>query len=123
MLRGGKRPGAGRPKGVKSTVKVRGPVDKHVALSELAREHTADALKTLVDICKDKETPAAARVSAASALLDRGYGKPRQEVEHSGEVNSYDPRLNGCSTDQLREIDRILANPARRTNGARETLH
>jgi hypothetical protein len=28
--------------------------------------------------------PAAARVSAANALLDRGHGKPRQALEHGG---------------------------------------
>lgn len=38
---------------------------------------------------RDPESPAAARV-AADKLLDRGHGKPRQEVEVSGEVVSVD---------------------------------
>ena len=47
-------------------------------MRELARKHTTDALKTLVDIMKHKLLPASARVAAANAILDRGYGKPLQ---------------------------------------------
>ena len=35
------------------------------------------AVRTLTGICGSKAAPAAARVSAASALLDRGWGKPQ----------------------------------------------
>jgi hypothetical protein len=34
------------------------------------------------------DAPPAARVTAASALLDRGYGKPTQSVESKIEVQS-----------------------------------
>ena len=47
-------------------------------LKDLAREYTDTALATLAAIMTSFEAPAAARVSAASALLDRGYGKPSQ---------------------------------------------
>jgi hypothetical protein len=40
-------------------------------------------LRTLVKVAKDGESEAA-RVTAASALLDRGYGKPTQSHEHTG---------------------------------------
>jgi len=43
---------------------------------ELAREHTAVALGTLVTVMKNAKAPPAARVAAANALLDRGYGRP-----------------------------------------------
>ena len=46
-----------------------------------AREHSADAIKTLSDIMDNPKAPAAARISAACALLDRGYGKPLQTVD------------------------------------------
>jgi hypothetical protein len=46
-----------------------------------AREHSADAIKTLSDIMNNPKAPAAARIAAASALLDRGYGKPLQTVD------------------------------------------
>ena len=46
-----------------------------------AREHSTEAIKTLAQIMCDPKAPAAARISAASALLDRGYGKPVQTVD------------------------------------------
>lgn len=71
--RGGAREGAGRPVGSPN----RATVDMKVRLSELARQHTQIALDTLVDICENglNET---ARISAATAILDRGFGKPRE---------------------------------------------
>lgn len=50
-------------------------------IRELAREQSEIAITTLANICRDEATPPAARVAAASALLDRGYGKPTQYVE------------------------------------------
>jgi hypothetical protein len=47
---------------------------------DLARAHTETALNTLVSIASNPRYPPAARVSAASALLDRGYGRPAQEL-------------------------------------------
>ena len=47
----------------------------------LAREHTELAITTLVAIAKETKAGPAARVAAASALLDRGWGKPAQAVE------------------------------------------
>jgi hypothetical protein len=40
------------------------------------RERTQDAVDTLAAIMKKPKNPAAARFSAAQAILDRGYGKP-----------------------------------------------
>ena len=76
MAVGGKRPGAGRKKGSlnKTTADVK----------VLAQQYGDDAIKALVDIALSPEHPAAARVSAANALLDRGYGKPTQAVELTG---------------------------------------
>ncbi len=64
---GGKRAGAGRPAGRVSEAKVR--------LSQLAREHSDVAFMALVDVCENG-TSEAARITAAIALLDRGFGKP-----------------------------------------------
>jgi hypothetical protein len=49
-------------------------------VTSAARQFTDDALKTLAAICNEGQSEAA-RVSAACALLDRGYGKPMQQVE------------------------------------------
>ena len=78
-MRGGKRVGAGRRKGAKD----KATLEQGAALSELARIHTKAALETLVSVARSSESDAA-RVSAAVAILDRGYGKPPQSHEHSG---------------------------------------
>ena len=52
---------------------------------ELAQEHTSKAIETLVSIMTNPKSADAARVSAANALLDRGYGKPPQHQHITGE--------------------------------------
>ena len=49
-------------------------------IKSLARSHTETAVNTLVGIMNQNEAPAAARVTAAQALLDRGWGKPTQPL-------------------------------------------
>ncbi|MFQ3895317.1 DUF5681 domain-containing protein [Sphingobium sp. R-7] len=49
-------------------------------LTDLAREHTPKAVDALVDVLADEKAPHAAKVSAATALLDRGWGRPRQDL-------------------------------------------
>lgn len=49
-------------------------------IRSLARAHTDSAIKALVGIMNQDEAPPAARVSAASAILDRGWGKPTQPI-------------------------------------------
>src|SRR4051812_27871924 len=50
-------------------------------IRELAREHTETALQTLAEIMQNEKAPHSARVHAACALLDRGWGKPTMHVE------------------------------------------
>ena len=52
----------------------------------LARKHTHKAIKTLVSIMVEPKAPAAARIMAANSLLDRGWGKAPQHVEHEGAI-------------------------------------
>lgn len=52
---------------------------------DLARAQTENAIATLVNIMEDKEATAAARVGAASVILDRGWGKPAQPIDGDGE--------------------------------------
>jgi len=77
MARGGARPGAGRKRGKVGKAKRE--------LAEMAKEHAEAALLTLVEIAASDAAPSA-RVSAATAILDRAYGKPRQALEHSATV-------------------------------------
>lgn len=99
--RGGKRPGAGRPKGAVS----RATKAQRATLTELAREHTSTALNVLVEVAKRGESDSA-RVAAANALLDRAYGKPKQAHEHSGSIGTYD--LTKLSDDELDRLESIL---------------
>jgi cytochrome c553 len=50
-------------------------------IRSLARSHTESAIKTLAGIMNQDDAPPAARVSAATALLDRGWGKPTQTMD------------------------------------------
>ena len=50
-----------------------------------ARALTPLAMQTLSAIASDLTAPAAARVSAAQALLDRGWGKAAQPVDGDGQ--------------------------------------
>jgi hypothetical protein len=56
---------------------------------DLAREHTAEAISVLTTIMNDSKVAAAARVAAATAVLDRGWGRPSQHIE--GAVNVVSP--------------------------------
>src|SRR3954469_9401270 len=63
------------------------PGGRPKALAEvtaLARAETAANIAALVRIRDDAASPPAAVVTAATALLDRAWGKPKQEIE--GEV-------------------------------------
>jgi len=72
MSQGGRRPGAGRPKGSKNRA--------NKELRDLARTYTNDALDTLAHIAQKGESEGA-RVQASVALLDRAWGKPKATVE------------------------------------------
>jgi hypothetical protein len=85
--RGGKRPGAGRkPKGHVPPTKVAG-IDLAAALaapvpddiSTVARSKVLSALDALVKQLEHGSSEAA-KVAAANAILDRGYGKPAVDV-------------------------------------------
>lgn len=73
MSRGGFREGAGRPPGSPN----KATVDMKARMYELAREYTVTAFETLLDVAKNGKSDSA-RIAAATAILDRGYGKPRQ---------------------------------------------
>ena len=75
---GGKREGAGAPPGLRATMKAR------------AAEYGDNCIDVMAGIMQDEEIPANIRIAAADKLLDRGYGKPKQEVEVMGEISLVD---------------------------------
>lgn len=51
----------------------------------VAQQYTAEAIETLAAIMRG-DFPAAARVAASSAILDRGHGKPTQAIDLEAHV-------------------------------------
>jgi hypothetical protein len=67
-----KPPGSGRKKGGKNKMAR--------DVRELAQMHTPAAIAVLAQVMNDDQSPPAARVMAANALLDRGHGKAQQAL-------------------------------------------
>ena len=74
------------------------------ALTEIrsvARSHTRTAINALVGVMKAKDASHAARVSAAIAILDRGWGRPVQALQ-----NGEDGAL-----ELIHKIERVIVHP------------
>ena len=75
----------------------------------IARGHTASAIRTLAAIMNMSDAPHAARVSAAQALLDRGWGRPSQAI------------VGGDENDrpvQIQMLERIIVDPQNRDSAS-----
>jgi hypothetical protein len=70
-------------------------------IRSLARSHTRTALNVLVGIMRSKDATAAARVTAANAVLDRGWGKATQTIETSEDG----------ALELIHKIERIIVHP------------
>lgn len=72
---------------------------------ELAREATPLAIKTLIEIAENGDS-SAAKVAASNSLLARGWGSPKQSVEHSGKLGLVDmlQTIGETANDQADEL-------------------
>ncbi|HVX78856.1 MAG TPA: hypothetical protein VHB49_22205 [Bradyrhizobium sp.] len=70
-------------------------------IRSLARSHTRTAINVLVGIMRSKDATAAARVTAANAILDRGWGKAPQALE-GGESGAL---------ELIHRIERVIVDP------------
>jgi len=70
-------------------------------IRSLARSHTRTAVSVLIRVMRSKDATPAARVSAANAILDRGWGKARQPLE-SGDAGAL---------ELIHKIERIIVHP------------
>lgn len=84
---GGKRPGAGRKPGARN----RATVKAKRTFAELAKDLSEEALNTAAEIMRDVEATPSARMAAVNTILDRAFGKPRQEVDHQSSDGSMAP--------------------------------
>jgi hypothetical protein len=70
-------------------------------IRSLARSHTRSAINVLAGIMRSKDATPAARVSAANAILDRGWGKASQPIE-TGEDGAL---------ELVHRIERVIVHP------------
>jgi hypothetical protein len=80
MPAGGKRRGAGRPKGSRALTLI-APTGERMSFYEAARQHEQKALQVIVSVFMDEKQPASLRLAAANDLLDRAYGRPPVAVQ------------------------------------------
>lgn len=74
-------------------------------LTQLAREHTEDAVTVMVAIMKDVAQPAAARVAAADKILNRGWGQAPQTIALEDRREPLD--LSEMSDEQLFALETL----------------
>jgi hypothetical protein len=70
-------------------------------IRSLARSYTRSALNTLVGVMRSNEATPAARVAAANAILDRGWGKAPQAIENG----------NDGALELIHRIERVIIHP------------
>lgn len=87
---------------------------KYKDIVALSRSHTDAAVKTLVGIMNQPKAPAAARVSAANAILDRGWGKPSQAVVHTGKDGGPIETKDQSNTEVARKLIYLLGLAAQK---------
>ena len=70
-------------------------------IRSLARSHTGTALRVLVAVMRNTKATPPARIAAANAILDRGWGKAAQPIE-----NGDDGAL-----ELIHRIERVIVHP------------
>lgn len=76
-------------------------------IRSLARSHTRAAINVLVGVMRSDDATPAARVSAANAILDRGWGKATQPIENS----------ENDVLELIHRIERIIVHPEKSNGG------
>ena len=71
-----------------------------IDIKDRARAHAMAAIDVLAEIMTNPNAPAAARISAAKAILDRGFGKPT--------IEKTEPESR---EEQVLRIERVIIDP------------
>jgi hypothetical protein len=82
-------------------------------VEELARTYTEEAVETLVYLMHHG-VPDSVRGAAATALLNRGWGLPRQVVEIEDDEEGFEAKLHEIESMSLEDVQRELARIALR---------
>jgi hypothetical protein len=77
--KGGARPNAGRK-----------TKDEESRIRDLMKPHSLDAINCLVKIMKNEENRANDRISAAKLIIEYTYGKPKETIETTHNINDFD---------------------------------
>ena len=77
--KGGARPGAGRK-----------PKDEENRIRDLMKPYSLDAVKCLANIIKNENARDSDRISASKLVIEYTYGKPKETVETTHNVNTFD---------------------------------
>jgi hypothetical protein len=80
MPAGGKRRGAGRPRGSRALTLL-APTGERMAFYEAARQYGEEALQVIVSVLRDAKQPTSLRLAAANDLLNRAYGRPPVAID------------------------------------------
>jgi len=72
-----------------------------------SRRHAFDAIRTLARITKSGRSEAA-RIAAAVALLDRGFGRPSQSVEMNLTADMVSKRISELSDNELTMLEQRM---------------
>src|SRR5262245_48264061 len=91
---GGKRPGAGRKRGV--------PNMATAEIKEIARQYAPEAVGILANLMRKAQSEQA-RVAAAKEILDRGYGKATHHI--AGDRDAAPVQLE---TTNMTEVAKLL---------------
>lgn len=85
---------------------------RYAGVVELARQHTETAITALVQVCESGKP--AERVMAATALLERGWGKPAQPIEPNVPAGTNVGVMNVliADPDARRALDHLAASMA-----------
>ena len=78
-------------------------------IRSLARSHTRTALNVLVGVMRNTKAAAPARIAAANAIHDRGWGKATQALENGDKG----------ALELIHRIERVIVSPE---NPDRENL-
>jgi hypothetical protein len=92
---------ADEPSRPPAAAKTRSGARTPTEIRSLARSHTRTALRVLVGIMRNDEATPAVRLSAANAILDRGWGKAAQPIE-SGEEGA---------VETIHRVERVIVRP------------
>jgi len=97
---------SGRPKGLEKRAQEAIALRTYKAADGITYLGQEIALQVLVDIATNTQAKDRDRVAASQALLDRTIGRPKQSIEHDGEltVNRTVVQLPADLTDEQLEV-------------------